>query len=780
MRSSWAQGLLPGALCLPVLWTLLSPACCSNDSPSWRFTSSEVVIPRKVPHSKGGSKTPDQLSYSMRFRGQRHVLHMKRKKNLLPQTFPVITDNTQGGMQEDYPFIPGDCYYYSYLEGVPGSLATLDTCHGGLRGRIQVDDFTYEIKPLETSSKFEHVISMLVAEERGEASQRCVVGEEEIKPVVEDLELSESPRAGTYYLWRRHPKDTRIVYVVAYSYFKHFLNQTLILQQVLIINSIIDSIYKPASFNMNVRLVVFWENEDIVSTNVPRAYDFLRNFSGWVVRTWFDKVTHSAAMLLVGERVKGTHYLSYHGGFCTRYNTAFYVVARNFHVFLVSTLAAHALGHLFGSLHDSPRCVCFRRRQCVMTPLIYFQDTFSNCTFQKLHEWGRKQKKCTWELNVPYESYHYIAPRCGDRIISQMEDCDCGSLKDCASDKCCGTDCFFTKGTQCDSGDCCQDCKFIPAGTVCRDIVGICDLREYCPGNSEKCPNDTYIQDGTPCSPKAVCVGGNCTDRELQCQALFGRNIKEASAECYEQLNTIGDRFGNCGLIRRLGGPVPLPCSKNNVLCGMLHCSGVSALPGGGEHTTFHDLTVRYEKEEHHCFGYDVHFGTEQPEMGLVVDGAMCGAGKYCLKRNCTSFADLGFDCDVKRCNYKGVCNNNHKCHCMPGWRPPTCEEKGQGGSEDSGIPAGKQHRLQTYIHVGMRRIVIVVLSRLVLFLLSIIGGGITAVVAGSFHVKRDEHLKDLGYVFMLKERYDIRGAAESLQPQSALLLASLMGLLMS
>ncbi|ELK31884.1 Disintegrin and metalloproteinase domain-containing protein 29 [Myotis davidii] len=86
---------------------------------------------------------------------------MKVKKNLLPRHFPVITDNDQGAMQEDYPFIPRDCYYFSYLEGVPGSMGTLDTCYGGLRGMLQVDDSTYEIKPMEASSKFEHEISCL-------------------------------------------------------------------------------------------------------------------------------------------------------------------------------------------------------------------------------------------------------------------------------------------------------------------------------------------------------------------------------------------------------------------------------------------------------------------------------------------------------------------------------------------------------------------------------------------------------------------------------------------
>uniref|UniRef100_A0A2K6KPS0 Peptidase M12B domain-containing protein n=1 Tax=Rhinopithecus bieti TaxID=61621 RepID=A0A2K6KPS0_RHIBE len=609
MGPAWVQDPLTGALWLPVLWALLSQVYCFHDPPGWRFTSSEIVIPRKVPHRRRGVEMPDQLSYSMRFRGRRHVIHMKLKKNMMPRHLP-------GAMQENYPFVPRDCYYDCYLEGVPGSVATLDTCHGGLRGMLQVDDLTYEIKPLEASSKFEHVVSLLVSEERPGEASRCKTEGEERDQESEKVKLAETPRAGHVYLWRHHRKNLKIHYTVTNGLFKRNPNVSHIIENVVIINSIIHTIFKPVYLNLYVRILCIWNQKDVVRFYQRPVGTAIREFGVWKYYKLFSQIKHDTSVVF----------------------TQCFVYLMRYHLFRGACLTAHALGHNLGLTHDSAGCCCFRRTNCLMAPVPDLNDMMSNCSYEKIQHKLNKWDPCLSEPNIPYTNFPYVAAHSGDKIKNQREECDCGSLKDCANDRCCETSCILSLGSVCNTGLCCRGCKYAAPGVVCRDLG--------------ECPNDVYVQDGTPCSAVSVCVRGNCSDRDMQCQALFGYQVKDGSPACYQQLN-------------RVGGSKPFPCEQDDVFCGMLRCSGVSE-PGGGEHTTFGSILVHDIKEEK-CFGCEAHQGTDLPEMGLVVDGATCGPGSYCLEHNCTFYQDLHFRPGALSPG-GGACSELRSSHCTLYW----------------------------------------------------------------------------------------------------------------
>ncbi|XP_036212116.1 disintegrin and metalloproteinase domain-containing protein 20-like [Myotis myotis] len=722
MAPAWAKAHLTGALWLPLLWLLLSQVSCSHALPGWRFTSSEIVIPRKVSHRLGGAGVRGQLSYRIHFSGRRHVVHMKVKKNLLPRHFPVITDNDQGAMQEDYPFIPRDCYYFSYLEGVPGSMGTLDTCYGGLRGMLQMDDSTYEIKPMEASSKFEHVVSLLVKEQPRE-DESCTIEKEDADPAYEEAKFAETPRAAPVYLWWPHRRDLKLHYTVSNSLFRSSPNKTDLIERVVMINSILHSIFHQHLLVVNLLILCIWDDTDHTDVtafnNAPKA---MERFGLWKYYNMFGALPHDTTILLTGHKIAGANHFGFQHGLCNPNWGAMFVYVANVHLFLGAGIAAHTLGHIFGMEHDGAGCKCFRRTFCVMAPTPGLNDMFSNCSYTSIHFRLQGYDECLAYTQGPYNNFPYVAPRCGDKIINQREECDCGSLKDCAENKCCETNCALSLGSDCSAGECCVNCKYANPGWICREKGGICDLSEYCDGKTNTCPNDFYIQDGTPCSPLAVCVRGNCSDRDMQCQALFGYKVSDAPQVCYDTLNVRGDRFGSCGQSFFKGGERHKPCEQDDVLCGTLHCRDIQQVPGGGEHTTFHQLLAKQEM----CFGYDTHFGIDLPPLALVIDGATCGPGSYCYNMNCTFHQDMAFDCDVKKCNYRGVCNNNKNCHCQKGWRPPQCENSGPGGSIDSGPPPDIEPSARGRISMNVNQGLVVLMIRSALLLCAFIIGCIS------------------------------------------------------
>uniref|UniRef100_G3U663 ADAM metallopeptidase domain 30 n=1 Tax=Loxodonta africana TaxID=9785 RepID=G3U663_LOXAF len=259
----------------------------------------------------------------------------------------------------------------------------------------------------------------------------------------------------------------------------------------------------------------------------------------------------------------------------------------------------------------------------------------------------------------------------------------------------------------CSIGLCCHQCRFRPSGYICRKL-NECDLAEYCDGNSSVCPADTYKQDGTPCRAGSLCYKKGCYIRYLQCQSIFGEGARDAPHQCYDAMNILGDRFGNCGL----QGTGYLRCKSENALCGRLQCTNVKAIPNMPDHTTL--ISTHLQKDNLLCWGTEYHvslLATGLPDLGVVRDGTSCGDNLVCVNRECVKITTLHFDCLPEKCNNRGICNNRKNCHCKYGWAPPFCEAEGFGGSIDSG-PAGKMKE---------RPVLYVIFIRLFLLMTSVI-----------------------------------------------------------
>ncbi|XP_066145815.1 disintegrin and metalloproteinase domain-containing protein 10-like [Euwallacea fornicatus] len=175
---------------------------------------------------------------------------------------------------------------------------------------------------------------------------------------------------------------------------------------------------------------------------------------------------------------------------------------------------AHELGHSFGSAHDSTaKCLGY-----IMAPKS-FQDynsnrshlMFSRCSREHIIRTLTTKGGCFEPVNTPF---------CGNGIVENGEDCDCGLTRDCLlRDPCCvprrtqGMPCKTNKkiGHQChpSQGVCCTDsCKY---NMNPHFLYGCKNFDKTCPCSKSEGPNCT-------CGINGQCSGDEC--HSLECTRL--------------------------------------------------------------------------------------------------------------------------------------------------------------------------------------------------------------------------------------------------------------------
>ncbi|XP_020854577.1 disintegrin and metalloproteinase domain-containing protein 30-like [Phascolarctos cinereus] len=668
---------LAGSLLLLGLGTLLlGPGCLAlafGDRPGRGFSSYEVIIPRQLGPRRGDPEVAGRISYVLQVEGRKQVVHLRPKKFLLSRHLRIFSFTGQGAILEDQPYIPDACSYGGYVEGSPDSLATLNTCFGGLRGIVNMNGSLYQMEPLKDSTKFEHVLYRLKKEVR--ADRTCQAIDEETAPRFADdqnLEIS-AKFSWTTYLHLKYIESFLVISNGRYQLLGS--NMTACIKEGFTLIALADMVFQGLNCRVYLEGIEVWSDQDKINIKDSKEDKIYEDFMKYKEKQLDHRDESDWAHLIVSKEISTKAKV---GGICDKGNSAS-VSSLSQENLSGSNEFLHALGHIVGMKDDEDGCECQGPDRCLMDKNPG-DGGFSNCSyteyFEKIATYGRCMS------NVPTLGKRKISV-CGDKVVEGDEQCDCGTPKDCEQDKCCEPTCKLKARATCGSGLCCYNCRFRLAGKLCRAKNSECDLEEYCNGTSEHCPEDTYIQDGTLCSHYGYCFNGFCSSRNQQCKNLFGHSSTSGPLACYQEANR-GDRFGNCGIITG----VYSKCEPDNVLCGRLQCVNIKIVPVMAEHYT---VVMNFVSQGNlTCWGTDYHAPMSTmklSDIGEVKEGTACGEGFLCINKTCTNMNVLNFDCTVDKCTKRGICNNNRNCHCNYGWAPPFCKKYGYGGSIDSGPP---------------------------------------------------------------------------------------------
>ncbi|XP_075413737.1 disintegrin and metalloproteinase domain-containing protein 22 isoform X5 [Tenrec ecaudatus] len=577
------------------------------------------------------------------------------------------------------------CYYQGHIRRSPASFVALSTCHG-LRGMFYDGNHTYLIEPEEADPSQEEFQFHSVYKSRLFEFPLDEFPSEFQQVNITSPKFILMPRSKRIKRQlRRHPRnveeETKYIELMIVNdhlmFKKHRLSVVHTNTYAKSVVNMADLIYKD---QLRTRIVLVametWatDNKFVISENPLIT---LREFMKY--RRDFIKEKSDAVHLFSGSQFESSRSgAAYIGGICSLLKGG--GVNEFGKTDLMAVTLAQSLAHNIGIISDktklaSGECKCEDTWSgCIMGDTGYYlPKKFTQCNIEEYHDFlNSGGGACLF--NKP--SKLLDPPECGNGFIETGEECDCGTPTECVLEgaECCKK-CTLTQDSQCSDGLCCKKCKFQPMGTVCREAVNDCDIRETCSGNSSQCAPNIHKMDGYPCDGvQGICFGGRCKTRDRQCKYIWGQKVTVSDKYCYEKLNIEGTEKGNCGKDKDTW----IQCNKRDVLCGYLLCTNIGNLPRLGElDGEITSTLVVQQGRTLNCSGGHVKL-EEDVDLGYVEDGTPCGPRMMCLEQRCLPVASFNFSTCLSSkvgtvCSGNGVCSNELKCVCNRHWIGADC-----------------------------------------------------------------------------------------------------------
>ncbi|XP_042611205.1 zinc metalloproteinase-disintegrin-like batroxstatin-1 isoform X3 [Cyprinus carpio] len=601
---------------------------------------------------------PDTVKYAMTLGGRDIKMHLQKNDGILTKDYSETYYTKDGMLVTNTPKDLDLCYYHGKIVNDSKSSVSMSTCDG-LRGYFQTEEQRFLIEPLSEDGDGDHAVYKY--ENVNEETPR-VCG-------VTNTSWDESEEIGPPRILKSRSRSSGPTFFQQQKYIEFFLvadnseykkmdsNHEKLRKRIFEIINYINDVYK--EINTFVALTGFevWTDSDKIQVSSV-AEDTLNRFTQWRNSDLIKRQKHDNAHLLSAVDIDGiTVGVANTGSLCGSLSTAI-VEDHNSNAIPVGATMAHEMGHNLGMDHDSSGCVC-SDSTCIMTAkLSYFiPQHFSSCSSSNYVNYlNKRNPECL--LNMPKPKELIQPPVCGNGFVETGEECDCGTVQGCTNPCCNALTCKLTEGSQCATGECCENCKIMSAAHVCRPKNDECDLPESCTGKSAWCPEDVFTVNGIPCkNGKGYCYNGQCPQREEQCIKMWGPTAVVARKYCYDQ-NTRTEYYAHC---KRNGGRY-IACQGRDVMCGKLFCENGDPEPNYGQLVIFSECKATF-------------YSSSEDDYGQVDTGTKCGEGMVCNQNECVDLekAYKATNCSAK-CKGHAVCDHRMECRCEPGWLPPDCE----------------------------------------------------------------------------------------------------------